>query len=66
MTTRMAMVITHCLANDRMNVARVVALDAHTEPFMRAVNGAWAKFTDAVHADAPRVVIEEQTDPRGT
>ncbi|MGW6788525.1 hypothetical protein [Streptomyces chartreusis] len=34
------------------------------EPFMRAVNGDWAKFTDAVHAAAPQVVIEEQTDPR--
>ncbi|MFD5856748.1 hypothetical protein [Streptomyces chartreusis] len=62
----MAMVIAHCLADDRMNVARVVALGAHAEPFMRAGNGAWAKFTDAVHADAPQTVIEEQTDPRGT
>ncbi|SEB83357.1 hypothetical protein SAMN05428938_6970 [Streptomyces sp. KS_5] len=30
---------------------------------MRAVNGDWAKFTDAVRAAAPQVVIEEQTDP---
>jgi hypothetical protein len=34
------------------------------EPFMRAVNGDWGKFTDAVRAAAPQVVIEEQTDPR--
>ncbi|MBT1093538.1 hypothetical protein [Streptomyces sp. Tu102] len=33
------------------------------EPFMRAVNGDWGKFTDAVHAAAPQVVIEEQ-NPR--
>ncbi|CAM5237384.1 hypothetical protein SCHAM137S_05199 [Streptomyces chartreusis] len=30
---------------------------------MRAVNGDWAKFTDAVRAAAPQVVIEDQTDP---
>jgi hypothetical protein len=34
------------------------------EPFIRAVNGDWAKFTGAVHAAAPQVVIEEQKDPR--